>query len=242
MKKYHNWLILLILISVNHTAFSAQPKNFSQAKKIAPSIYKDHPYTFYCDCPITWQNKKGIVEIDKCDYKIRKNQTRAERVEWEHVVPASKFTLLSENAEQRACWQDGGRKNCSQKDPLFQKMEGDLHNLQPAIGEINGDRGNLSFSHWEGHTGHSYGRCSIKIDFKRDEVDPPDSVKGQIARIYLYMYETYGLSYSLAELIQMDYWNSFYPVTKWECERDRRIAKIQGNHNKFVKENCDRIE
>ena len=30
------------------------------------------------------------------------------------------------------CWQDGGRKAC-EKDPVFSKMEADMHNLVPAI-------------------------------------------------------------------------------------------------------------
>ncbi len=27
-----------------------------------------------------------------------------------------------------------------------------------------------------------------------------------------------------------------YPVTDWECERDERIAKVQGNHNPYVQQ------
>ena len=33
-------------------------------------------------------------------------------------------------------------------------------------------------------------------------------------------------------------WNRLYPVTDWECERDERIAKIQGNHNPYVQRAC----
>ncbi|MFV2823378.1 endonuclease, partial [Escherichia coli] len=29
-----------------------------------------------------------------------------------------------------------------------------------------------------------------------------------------------------------------YPVTDWECERDERIAKVQGNHNPYVQRAC----
>ena len=50
-------------------------------------------------------------------------KTGASRVEWEHVVPAWQF------GHQRQCWQDGGRKNCA-KDPVYRKMESDMHNLQ----------------------------------------------------------------------------------------------------------------
>lgn len=242
MKKIKKSCAIISLLSIilsSHSVLAAPPANFSQAKKEALKIYKDHPTTFYCNCPIDWQNKKGVVDLEACGYKIRKNENRARRVEWEHVVPASKFVDFETDGEQRSCWKEGGRKNCSKNDDVFKLMEGDLHNIQPAIGEINGDRGNLPFFEWESTADSVYGSCPIKIDFKRDQVDPPDAVKGQIARIYLYMYEKYNLKYSVGELIQMDHWNKIYPVNAWECERDRKIAKIQGNHNQYVKDACD---
>jgi len=30
-------------------------------------------------------------------------------------------------------------------------------------------------------------------------------------------------------------WNKLYPATFWEKKRNRRIAKIQGNANEFIK-------
>lgn len=89
---------------------------------------------------------------------MRKNENRASRVEWEHVVPAWQF------GHQRQCWQDGGRKNCA-KDPVYRKMESDMHNLQPSVGEVNGDRGNFMYSQWNGGEGQ-YGQCAMKVDFK----------------------------------------------------------------------------
>ncbi|QSA20104.1 endonuclease, partial [Vibrio furnissii] len=36
----------------------------------------------------------------------------------------------------------------------------------------------------------------------------------------------------------MQVWNRQYPVDSWECERDQRIFKVQGNHNPFVRQQC----
>ena len=33
-------------------------------------------------------------------------------------------------------------------------------------------------------------------------------------------------------------WNEKYPVTEWECERDKLIAEEQGEHNPRVQEKC----
>ncbi|MDN3683896.1 endonuclease [Vibrio sinaloensis] len=36
----------------------------------------------------------------------------------------------------------------------------------------------------------------------------------------------------------MTAWNKQFPVDEWECERDKRIYKVQGNHNPFVLQGC----
>jgi deoxyribonuclease-1 len=33
-------------------------------------------------------------------------------------------------------------------------------------------------------------------------------------------------------------WNREDPMDAWECERDQRIAALQGNHNLFVRDRC----
>ncbi|MDX1268943.1 MAG: endonuclease, partial [Oceanisphaera sp.] len=108
--------------------------SFRQAKQAAPAIYNDHPVTFYCGCPIDAHGKKLVPNLERCGYQVRKQQKRASRIEWEHVVPAWEL------GHQRQCWQQGGRKNCTRNDTVFKRMEGDLHNLVPAVGEVNGDR------------------------------------------------------------------------------------------------------
>ncbi len=113
----------------------------------------------------TGRGKKGVIDLESCGYKVRKNENRASRVEWEHVVPAWQF------GHQRQCWQEGGRKNCA-KDPEYRKMESDMHNLQPAVGEVNGDRGNFMYSQWNGGEGQ-YGQCTMKVDFKDKIAEPP---------------------------------------------------------------------
>ncbi|HFQ5567925.1 TPA: endonuclease [Vibrio vulnificus] len=225
----------LFIFIASFTAFAVQaapPSSFSAAKQQAVKIYQDHPISFYCGCDIEWQGKKGIPNLEACGYQVRKQQTRASRIEWEHVVPAWQF------GHQRQCWQKGGRKNCSKNDQQFRLMEADLHNLTPAIGEVNGDRSNFNFSQWNGMDGVSYGRCEMQVNFKQRKVMPPDRARGSIARTYLYMSQEYGFQLSKQQQQLMQAWNKSYPVDEWECTRDDRIAKIQGNHNPFVQQSC----
>ncbi len=47
-----------------------------------------------------------------------------------------------------------------------------MHNLQPSVGEVNGDRGNFMYSQWNGGEGQ-YGQCAMKVDFKEKAAEPP---------------------------------------------------------------------
>ncbi|MBK8327588.1 MAG: endonuclease [Moraxellaceae bacterium] len=38
-----------------------------------------------------------------------------------------------------------GRQCCESQDPVFETAHNDLHNLFPAIGEVNGDRSNYNW-------------------------------------------------------------------------------------------------
>lgn len=230
-------LLLLTLLVAPLSAYSLSfthyhQNNFSQAKAYAAQINADAPADFYCGCKISWHGKKGVPDLSSCGYSVRKNANRAERIEWEHVMPAWEF------GHQRQCWQNGGRKSCS-KDADYRRIESDLHNLQPAIGEVNGDRNNFQYSQWNGGE-QQYGQCSMKIDFKQKLAQPPERARGTIARTYFYMRDQYHLRLSRQQTQLFTAWDKQYPVTSWECERDNRIAKVQGNHNSYVQQACQR--
>lgn len=225
------WFALLLSTALLPlSGLSKDINNFTQAKAAAAKINQDAPGDFYCGCKIEWQGKKGIPDLNSCGYQVRKSALRAERIEWEHVVPAWQF------GHQRQCWQNGGRKSCT-KDEVYRQMENDLHNLQPAVGEVNGDRNNFMYNQWNGGEGQ-YGQCEMKVDFKGKRAEPPARARGAIARTYFYMRDRYELRLSNPQTQLFTAWNRQYPVTSWECERDNRIANVQGNHNPYVQQAC----
>lgn len=199
-------------------------RNFSRAKVLLPAVYSGLNNTFYCGC--AYQDKE--INWASCGYEVRKDPRRAARVEWEHVVPAWAI------GHQRKCWQQGGRSNCSKTDPVYIKAEGDMHNLVPAIGEINNDRGNFGFSVWTRRPSTTYGSCQMYIDFKGRRVQPPEYTRGRIARITFYMVNEYRLRLSAQERRLYCTWAKTYPVDNWERYRNNRILRIQGNSNPFV--------
>ena len=226
------YLIVLLIFTASFTQAASLPANFSDAKRKAQKIYRDLPMrSFYCGCDIRLNGKRWEVDLPSCGYQVRKRAERAERIEWEHLVPAWEF------GHQLQCWQQGGRKACAGNDKQFMRMEADLHNLVPAIGEVNGDRSNFRFSQWNGQRGQ-YGQCDMAIDFKGRRAQPPAHARGAIARSYLYMKQTYGLKIASAQLKLFEAWDKSYPVDTIECQRDALIAKTQGNHNPFVSRGC----
>ncbi|MNJ22683.1 Nuclease NucM precursor [compost metagenome] len=120
--------VACLLFSATTTAYADAPRTFNEAKKVAWRLYAPQSTEFYCGCKYNG-NK---VDLAGCGYVPRKNANRASRIEWEHIVPAWQI------GHQRQCWQDGGRKNCTRNDKVYQRAEADLHNLVPSIGEVYG--------------------------------------------------------------------------------------------------------
>lgn len=215
--------------------------SFYQAKKVLYSdIYKakENHKTFYCGCDIERKGKKLIPDLKSCGYKVRKesNRYRAERIEAEHIVPAAHIGY-----QNKCMIANKGRKDkrdfCEKNDPNFNKAYTDLHNLVPSIGEVNLDRSNFRFTTMQ-DTDYVYGRCDMKIDFKGKRVTPPENVRGDVARTYLYMSDRYGINLSSGQKKMFDAWNKQDPVSAWEKEKNKRIKKVQGNSNPYI-ENLD---
>lgn len=55
-----------------------------------------------------------------------------------------------------------------------------------------------------------------------------------VARITLYMSQTYKLALSTKDKRLMCAWAKTYPVDDWERTRDQRIVRWQGTGNPFV--------
>ncbi|OQM34019.1 endonuclease [bacterium endosymbiont of Pedicinus badii] len=220
---------IILLFSLFYS-FSIFSKNFLITKKIAKSIHYENPKTFYCSCKIIYQNSNKLIpDLSSCSYKIRKNKVRANRIEWEHIVPVSVI-------KEKYCRKE--KKEICSKNKKFQQAKNDLHNLQPVIGEINGDRRNYRYGELENYTDFQYGSCKIKIDFHKKIIEPFQESKGIVARTYMYMNSMYEIKISDEDMEIYRNWNNLYPAKDWECLRNIKIYKVQGRINKYISESC----
>lgn len=228
-----------LLIALLTIAFSLNAASFSKSKKLLlKKVYHDNMVTFYCENPYEIKRVKGkektlIIQDEQYYtprnkyYKSGKINTRAQRVEWEHIMPAHNF------GQHLPCWRDGGRKAC-RKDKTFKAMEADMHNLVPAIGEVNGDRSNYRYGANKPKA-NQYGNCQFEVDFKAKRAYPKEDIRGDIARTYFYMSDKYNVRLSKQERKIMEAWDKQDPVSEWERVKNKRIEKIQGNNNSYIK-------
>lgn len=239
-------LTLTLIISFIQANGNTQIDSFSKAKKILRNqIYNTDnlKIAFYSQC--TYESKKVnnkyklVVNKESCGYLPRKPKNkRSNYIEWEHIVPAHAF------GHSLPCWNTGndictkksgkeykGRKCCNKVSKEFKLMQADMYNLVPAIGEINGDRNNFTFTELEGEP-RVYGKVNFEVDFKARKVEPPEYAKGQIARTYMYFHKTYNLPISKKQMNLYKAWDKQYPMTNKEKLVYKKIEKIQGN--KFV--------
>ncbi|CAK8720327.1 MAG: deoxyribonuclease-1 [Candidatus Electronema aureum] len=216
--------------------------SFSSSKRQLEKLYVSQRQfkTFYCSSTF---DKEMNLDHSKSGFRFRKNEARANRIEWEHIVAAESF------GQSFPEWRDGhpdcvdskgkaykGRECAEKTSKAFQLMQADLYNLVPAIGEVNGDRSNYRHDMIPGEK-REYGACNMEIENRIAE--PPDDKYGDIARTYMYMEAAYGRGVIAQASVKLyEAWNKMDPVDKWECERARLIEKIQGNKNTILEKAC----
>ena len=214
-------VVALALALVAGQALAESPETFGSAKREAMRIFDDHRETFYCGC--LFSRTKRVAPAT-CGFEPESESTRSYRIEWEHIVPASKL------GEGRACWDHperfaqcrgkSGRACCGRIDRSYRLAESDLLNLRPAVGELNAARSNHPFGIVPGEP-RRWGACDFELE--DGIVEPRPSIRGDIARAYLWMSFRHGVRLSDAEWWRFMDWSLADPPDEWEIEHRRRV-------------------
>ncbi|QGS69547.1 hypothetical protein CV093_18540 [Oceanobacillus sp. 143] len=120
-----------------------------------------------------------------------------------------------------------------------------MHHLRPTDVQVNSSRGNLDFD----NGGNAVKNCA---DCKRDgdSFEPPNEVKGDVARMLFYMAVRYeegdrvdlelndrvnnGSNPFHGKISVLLEWHERDPVSEWEINRNNKIQEFQGNRNPFI--------
>lgn len=243
-KDWKVWLCLLLGLLFINWLIGGRPhfRGFQEAKRVlAEKVVYDHPLTLYCQAE--FDSEKNL-ELP-AGFRLPKSTQKAEKMTWEHVVPVAKFgrTFKEWQEGHPECVHNGkpykGRKCAAKINDEFMLMEGDMYNLFPSIDVVNAARGSREYA--ELSNGEPvFGSCGVRLRAKT--MEPPEPAKGPVARASLYMAEQYRqhLHWEQRQRELFEKWNKRYPVQKWECVRAKRIERLQGNANRFVREPCEK--
>lgn len=121
----------------------------------------------------------------------------------------------------------------------------DIHHVRPSDVQINGLRGNLDFD----YGGSTVSGCTGCLRTSTSW-EPPNNVKGDVARMLFYMAVRYepgdpvdlelnnvlnnGTAPYHGKLSVLLQWHAQDPVSTWEKQRNEKIEDFQGNRNPFV--------
>ncbi len=118
----------------------------------------------------------------------------------------------------------------------------DLHHIRPSENRTNSNRGNLKYGEVSGGKSSTGNLSGIVGGTYGSYFEPLDNVKGDVARICLYVYVRWGGQYSKCSSITNVFqsvdvlleWCEMDPVDTWEMGRNEVVEAYQGNRNVFI--------
>ena len=119
----------------------------------------------------------------------------------------------------------------------------DLHHIRPSDAVVNSTRGNKKYGYANGGKA-VYGSnpaSGVLGGYSGSYYEPLDNVKGDVARICLYVYVRWGADWGASSITKVFQsvdvlleWCAMDPVDTWEMGRNEVIENIQGNRNVFI--------
>ncbi len=110
----------------------------------------------------------------------------------------------------------------------------DAHHLMPTDNRTNSVRGNNKFAVGGSFVTSGYGTITTSKS-TGSTFEPRDEVKGDVARICMYIAVRYG--YDINRVISLELameWNEFDPVDEFEMNRNEVLYGYQKNRNPFI--------
>ncbi|MBQ9783893.1 MAG: endonuclease [Clostridia bacterium] len=121
----------------------------------------------------------------------------------------------------------------------------DLHHIRPSDAGVNSSRGNKKYGEAGSNATEKYGSNPatgyLGGTYSSTYFEPRDEVKGDVARICLYVYVRWNSDWgadSITDVFQsvdvLLEWCELDPVDTWEMGRNEVVGSIQGNRNVFI--------
>lgn len=199
--------------------------------------------------------KSALHDIIKVQEKLTYDQVWEALKETDEDPANKNNVILLYTGRSQAKTSNGGGADDWNREHVWAKSHGDfgttkgpgtdIHHLRPTDASVNSSRGNLDFDN-----GGSLHKECTECRYDGDSWEPPNRVKGDIARMIFYMavrYEGEGeIDLELADQVSTSpaplhgklstllEWNKLDPVDEFEQHRNEVIYKWQKNRNPFI--------
>ena len=121
----------------------------------------------------------------------------------------------------------------------------DLHHIRPSDAGVNSSRGNKKYGESGSNPTSKYGtNPAVGVlggTYNSTYFEPLDNVKGDVARICLYVYVRWNSDWGATSITKVFQsvdilleWCELDPVDTWEMGRNEVVQSIQGNRNVFI--------
>ena len=183
-----------------------------------------------------------ISTYDDCHYK-------AHRTDCENETGSSnKLSLIyTSYTATQSQWNGWNREHVWPKSLGGDTTTGggaDLHHIRPSDASVNSSRGNKKYGESNGGTakyGSNPATGCLGGYYNSTYFEPRDEVKGDVARICLYVWIRWGSSWGATDVTKVFQsvdvlleWCELDPVDTWELGRNEVVQDIQGNRNVFI--------
>ena len=268
-------LVALLTALFAGVTFQASAKNTNKRDTLCTSLstmakaYYTGAYTYDKLSALAGGNTDCVASMNSALYKSLQKLMSSTQTDSVSYKSLTKYWPTTDNNILFYADQTGSNYNREHVWPksrasFYQKNGGcDLHHLRPANQTINSTRYNYTMGYVNGvingcSTANYGGRTVLWYSAGNDLVEVRDNVKGDVARILLYVYCRWGQPNLYQNVAEKDLpafdsdddanngkkviesldtllkWCKSDPVDTWEMTRNDEVQNVQGNRNVFI--------
>ena len=183
-----------------------------------------------------------LSSYDDCHYKANRTDCENEN------GSSNKLSLIyTSYTATQSQWNGWNREHVWPKSLGGDNTTGggaDMHHIRPSDATVNSTRGNSRYGNVVGGKsvyGSNPASGCLGGTSNSAYFEPLDNIKGDVARICLYVYVRWGSDWNATSITKVFQsvdvlleWCKMDPVDTWEMGRNEVVGAIQGNRNVFI--------
>lgn len=184
--------------------------------------------SFFCGC------QPGALEAGRASCPFFPNASFEDQsYTWLRLMP------LNSPGAAGVCSGDMAPEQCDTAS-LEEALQNDLYNWLPVTAEVHHLLEGRTFIDIATELRPS--TCDLELSDEVPAVDPPDHLKGDIARRMLYLAGRYNMTLPDQYLQMLIFWDTNDPVSDTEYRTSRKLGELQKSDNAFVTVRYERAQ